>query len=199
MVLEKRRGNAPPVLRDYVGAPVSGVPRRCQMGNALPAGPLPSVARIGIESAPRGCSSMVEQQPSKLNTRVRFPSPAPASARFFSARSPSARRLGAASSRSSRTVAGGAPISRRPLAIIHAMVSRPSRLPIARGRWAGEDAAMSRAMRSDCWAASIGRPKQGREVKNACPFASLSRAAAGAMRPTAAEIGGNATPTEIQR
>ena len=24
-----------------------------------------------------GCSSMVEQQPSKLNTRVRFPSPAP--------------------------------------------------------------------------------------------------------------------------
>ena len=25
----------------------------------------------------RGCSSMVEQQPSKLNTRVRFPSPAP--------------------------------------------------------------------------------------------------------------------------
>jgi hypothetical protein len=27
----------------------------------------------------RGCSSMVEQQPSKLNTRVRFPSPAPVS------------------------------------------------------------------------------------------------------------------------
>ena len=27
----------------------------------------------------RGCSSMVEQQPSKLMTRVRFPSPAPAS------------------------------------------------------------------------------------------------------------------------
>ena len=26
---------------------------------------------------PGGCSSMVEQQPSKLNTRVRFPSPAP--------------------------------------------------------------------------------------------------------------------------
>ena len=26
---------------------------------------------------PCGCSSMVEQQPSKLNTRVRFPSPAP--------------------------------------------------------------------------------------------------------------------------
>ena len=25
----------------------------------------------------RGCSSMVEQQPSKLMTRVRFPSPAP--------------------------------------------------------------------------------------------------------------------------
>src|SRR5260370_32411369 len=28
-------------------------------------------------SRARGCSSMVEQQPSKLNTRVRFPSPAP--------------------------------------------------------------------------------------------------------------------------
>src|SRR5450759_3559333 len=26
----------------------------------------------------RGCSSMVEQKPSKLTTRVRFPSPAPA-------------------------------------------------------------------------------------------------------------------------
>ena len=29
------------------------------------------------QSPARGCSSMVEQQPSKLNTRVRFPSPAP--------------------------------------------------------------------------------------------------------------------------
>ncbi len=32
-----------------------------------------------------GCSSMVEQQPSKLNTRVRFPSPAPS---FLEARLP---------------------------------------------------------------------------------------------------------------
>jgi hypothetical protein len=30
-----------------------------------------------ISGPERGCSSMVEQQPSKLNTRVRFPSPAP--------------------------------------------------------------------------------------------------------------------------
>ena len=30
-----------------------------------------------------GCSSMVEQQPSKLNTRVRFPSPAPAISSTF--------------------------------------------------------------------------------------------------------------------
>src|SRR5262249_47286827 len=30
-----------------------------------------------VRSGIRGCSSMVEQQPSKLNTRVRFPSPAP--------------------------------------------------------------------------------------------------------------------------
>src|ERR1700710_67062 len=31
-----------------------------------------------VDRPARGCSSMVEQQPSKLNTRVRFPSPAPA-------------------------------------------------------------------------------------------------------------------------
>jgi hypothetical protein len=30
-----------------------------------------------VDRPKRGCSSMVEQQPSKLNTRVRFPSPAP--------------------------------------------------------------------------------------------------------------------------
>ena len=30
-----------------------------------------------LVSSVRGCSSMVEQQPSKLMTRVRFPSPAP--------------------------------------------------------------------------------------------------------------------------
>ena len=33
--------------------------------------------KIRTLDALRGCSSMVEQQPSKLNTRVRFPSPAP--------------------------------------------------------------------------------------------------------------------------
>ncbi len=33
--------------------------------------------KIRTLDAFRGCSSMVEQQPSKLNTRVRFPSPAP--------------------------------------------------------------------------------------------------------------------------
>jgi hypothetical protein len=35
----------------------------------------------------RGCSSMVEQQPSKLNTRVRFPSPAPSDRSMVSDRS----------------------------------------------------------------------------------------------------------------
>src|SRR5205085_379312 len=44
----------------------------------------PTMARVmrieGAEEAnPGGCSSMVEQQPSKLMTRVRFPSPAPSS------------------------------------------------------------------------------------------------------------------------
>jgi hypothetical protein len=38
-------------------------------------------ARCRGDCAFRGCSSMVEQQPSKLMTRVRFPSPAPAFAR----------------------------------------------------------------------------------------------------------------------
>ena len=32
--------------------------------------------------SPRGCSSMVEQKPSKLTTRVRFPSPAPGFSRL---------------------------------------------------------------------------------------------------------------------
>src|SRR5437870_7289332 len=34
--------------------------------------------RVGLRNVTRGCSSMVEQKPSKLTTRVRFPSPAPA-------------------------------------------------------------------------------------------------------------------------
>src|SRR3954462_13902919 len=42
----------------------------------------PSQGGGAVLSGPnRGCNSMVEQQPSKLNTRVRFPSPAPAFAR----------------------------------------------------------------------------------------------------------------------
>jgi hypothetical protein len=40
---------------------------------------LPSVSRARNEC---GCSSMVEQQPSKLMTRVRFPSPAPSLSGF---------------------------------------------------------------------------------------------------------------------
>jgi hypothetical protein len=34
-------------------------------------------SRVNVSMRARGCSSMVEQQPSKLMTRVRFPSPAP--------------------------------------------------------------------------------------------------------------------------
>ena len=48
-------------------------------GFALERPSLYSLRRRAVAS--RGCSSMVEQQPSKLNTRVRFPSPAPAFAR----------------------------------------------------------------------------------------------------------------------
>src|ERR1700741_2174929 len=36
-----------------------------------------------VDRPPSGCSSMVEQQPSKLNTRVRFPSPAPITSQTF--------------------------------------------------------------------------------------------------------------------
>ena len=39
--------------------------------------------RAGGRRAERGCSSMVELQPSKLATWVRFPSPAPATADFI--------------------------------------------------------------------------------------------------------------------
>ncbi len=69
-----------------------GVPERSKGADCKSAGsafegsnPSPSTKRIprmqmGSErtgSRSRGCSSMVEQKPSKLTTRVRFPSPAP--------------------------------------------------------------------------------------------------------------------------
>ena len=41
----------------------------------------------------RGCSSMVEQKPSKLTTRVRFPSPAPGHAARSAARTCKDKRL----------------------------------------------------------------------------------------------------------
>src|SRR5512134_2200410 len=43
-------------------------------------------------SSKRGCSSMVEQKPSKLTTRVRFPSPAPTSPGRAGAESTSTKR-----------------------------------------------------------------------------------------------------------
>src|ERR1043166_477880 len=43
-----------------------------------------SVCELGNRKRERGCSSMVEQKPSKLTTRVRFPSPAP-TGKFHSA------------------------------------------------------------------------------------------------------------------
>ena len=42
------------------------------------------IASRSFGSCPRGCSSMVEQQLPKLNTRVRFPSPAPFSSPLIS-------------------------------------------------------------------------------------------------------------------
>src|SRR6266536_4129215 len=55
---------------------------RCARWYARPAangpGAPPRMRRPhGPQAAPRGCSSMVELEPSKLVTRVRFPSPAP--------------------------------------------------------------------------------------------------------------------------
>src|SRR5882762_3629706 len=55
--------------------------------NALPKVHRCQVSRSVAYLRRRGCSSMVEQQPSKLNTRVRFPSPAPITPKI--SRSPS--------------------------------------------------------------------------------------------------------------
>ena len=48
-------------------------------GPRVAAGSVPGLSLIPVPChLTRGCSSMVEQKPSKLTTRVRFPSPAPA-------------------------------------------------------------------------------------------------------------------------
>ena len=49
--------------------------RTCEVAGACPL----SRVKTGSVPGPGGCSSMVELKPSKLKTRVRFPSPAPAS------------------------------------------------------------------------------------------------------------------------
>jgi hypothetical protein len=49
----------------------------CDSGRLWRTIDLRSLLRLVSPPAVRGCSSMVEQQPSKLMTRVRFPSPAP--------------------------------------------------------------------------------------------------------------------------
>ena len=62
-------------------------------GNAGGPGLVPAAAArwlsAGFEDSERGCSSMVEQKPSKLTTRVRFPSPAPHQGRARATKSPS--------------------------------------------------------------------------------------------------------------
>jgi hypothetical protein len=75
------------------GNSVPSVMKALQTQSAEPFRELTSRARIARNGAfsravsdrgadsRRGCSSMVEQQPSKLNTRVRFPSPAPISSK----------------------------------------------------------------------------------------------------------------------
>src|SRR3954452_17937242 len=67
------------------------------IGSTCP-GAVDGAARQMALPAPRGCSSMVEQKPSKLTTRVRFPSPAPkltcrGHVEFWSARSAAEGRL----------------------------------------------------------------------------------------------------------
>ncbi len=49
----------------------------CKSVDSVYVGSNPTPSTISTERCACGCSSMVEQQPSKLNTRVRFPSPAP--------------------------------------------------------------------------------------------------------------------------
>jgi hypothetical protein len=63
-------------------APIGAARARSPLAVAAPRGCQYPIAIRGERFAPtcrrmRGCSSMVEQQPSKLMTRVRFPSPAP--------------------------------------------------------------------------------------------------------------------------
>ena len=71
-------GKNKPKNRNRVPLDFDGV-RTCLIG-WVPCG-APGTRRCRLpescDTKLRGCSSMVEQQPSKLNTRVRFPSPAP--------------------------------------------------------------------------------------------------------------------------
>src|SRR6516164_8932354 len=61
----------PPTSRRACGAAAGKPADREEPAEVLPK----ASSHVGI--CVRGCSSMVEQQPSKLMTRVRFPSPAP--------------------------------------------------------------------------------------------------------------------------
>ena len=81
-VLRAAKRRFPGQIRNDCCSP--GSPRRSSQASQgrVEAAPMPCyltrMRRAGpIRPASRGCSSMVEQQPSKLNTRVRFPSPAP--------------------------------------------------------------------------------------------------------------------------
>ena len=76
-----------PSRTDRTAAPQAGPPRRPKRSHQDQSPRRWLAKHLGTGYKPRrcGCSSMVEQQPSKLNTWVRFPSPAP----FFPFRSPS--------------------------------------------------------------------------------------------------------------
>jgi hypothetical protein len=178
------------------------------MGNALSARPLPSAAQIGIESPSRGCSSMVEQQPSKLNTRVRFPSPAPALPVSF----PQRERLRPACSfefgrvlpRAAASSGLGIPVRASPVRSVFRSLAkqanRPWRLPMA-SRDARRNAVRNIGMRArQCRAASSKRAREGRGVNRSCSFAprsSCRRSGGGArgsrkLAGTQRQLGSNA-------
>ena len=157
------------------------------MGNALSARPLPSAAQIGIESPSCGCSSMVEQQPSKLNTRVRFPSPAPALPVSFPQRERLRPACSFAFGRALPAAAASSGLGTRFAGSLRFQslakhANRPCRLPITHRGAPRKAAATSRGHARERRAASSRRPREGRDVKRSCLFAPRSSCRRGGRR-----------------
>ena len=73
--MEAARFGQPPFLRREGFVIIVGICHKKCLTNKRNHARISKLNRSG--KGLRGCSSMVEHQPSKLDTRVRFPSPAP--------------------------------------------------------------------------------------------------------------------------